>query len=1438
MKSLAHLAFPLRRQRGLALITVLSVMALMTLLIVAMLSISSTELKSAQTQFDGSRARQLSEVAVNLSIAQLRKATSQNSNNNGWETWASQPGLVRRFSTTGQTLEAYKLYSSSKLILREPGQIENQLLADSAPANWTEQPERYVDLNRPALRTNAAGNPVLLFPILDPRAQTGDTATTVGGFSYSEQTLAGGRLAGVKPTGGDSQRVPMPVEWLYVLKDGTLGSLNSENEFTGPVQPTAANPITGRIAFWTDDESAKLNINTASEPTPWAVPTFFHEKDASYARYQPVNGEYQRYPGHPATTALSPVLFPGLDPTVAQKESIYDIIPKVGPGGSRAGTKSYDDPDTAAVVLSAHRKERLYASLDELLLDENRRPNKLAGQNFSPELVQRSSFFLTANSRAPESNPFGQPKVAIWPVSYRGADYRTPFDQLIAHCSTLRTSTGQRAYVFQRGWADSLTEDVNQAENNALLVWLKELLERPVPGFASSGGDTFRAKYGDDAPQILVEIFDYVRGVNLHDGNLLKATDRFDGEGKAQNHMLGYAPGSARPTNFKTFTDPRFFGSDPDNPDAVAGLVERVGFPGHGQTTPSRWTSGSLSVQGIGRFPTITEAGLHFICAADNTDDPNNPFQSHYSFLGKPGGGSAPKKGGGASPADRWYSNFPPRPKPIPNATASNGDLSKYPLTAGFPYGPDTQHPGYKQENWNHQLEANTPLRPGFRRIQARLLFEFFVPALGYTILEPELTVRVKGLDGFKVNGKPLFPRSNEILWSSRRAIHNGNTRMGGYGMGVTAIQTQRFAPPRTPMPADVNWGNDNWELKPTSLPPGDELCVINYDLISNYVDVEVGPDGSLPMNITQATLELELWSGHYGRVVTKQETPAALVQQMEIPFPANTVRAPTLVRNTLPAPGVNNPGPDVEPVAYWTFYSRGCMGFSVDTLLRNSGVRPDDQRGRLWNSHVAPYAGRQRPTVPRKGSFFYGFDSPETGTLRTFRPRTTPAATAAELLQAEEREGCDVVQTVQIAHGDYRLTAAMPKVDAAQWAPHRHYGQRRLAHNFSKGVSDHLPGYDHGAATDKANRLAPDAEYPAHRAPDFPFTTASAQAHRYWDFDNGMGASRDGPFINKPDEGNLNIVAGGGVGYFSEANQHRTTEKDFYSPNRMIPSPVVLGSLPTGVKAGVPWRTLLFRPQNGHFGSSARFGGSNPPDHLFLEFFWMPVVEPYAISEPFSTAGKVNMNYQIFPFTHIRRATGMHAILAGETITAIPTADAQAYKEFPTAGNENAFWTTGQGKRWHYRVDIEKTLAQFEARFTQGKAFISPSEICDIHLIPDGAGVADASGMEAFWSTRRLTGDNTRERPYASIYPRLTTRSNTFKVHYIAQTLKKARNGSPAKVTDADKVSGEFRGSTLIERHLDPTQTNLPDFATNAAGRTLDHYHEFRVLRTQRFGF
>ena len=56
---------------------------------------------------------------------------------------------------------------------------------------------------------------------------------------------------------------------------------------------------------------------------------------------------------------------------------------------------------------------------------------------------------------------------------------------------------------------------------------------------------------------------------------------------------------------------------------------------------------------------------------------------------------------------------------------------------------------------------------------------------------------------------------------------------------------------------------------------------------------------------------------------------------------------------------------------------------------------------------------------------------------------------------------------------------------------------------------------------------------------------------------------------------------------------------------------------------------------------------------------------------------------------------------------------------------------------------------------------------------------------------------------------------------------------------TDGDSIVGEYRGSAIVERYLNPNQTGLPDFATTFPGdptSTVDNYVKYRVVNTHAF--
>jgi uncharacterized protein (TIGR02600 family) len=429
------------------------------------------------------------------------------------------------------------------------------------------------------------------------------------------------------------------------------------------------------------------------------------------------------------------------------------------------------------------------------------------------------------------------------------------------------------------------------------------------------------------------------------------------------------------------------------------------------------------------------------------------------------------------------------------------------------------------------------------------------------------------------------------------------------------------------------------------------------------------------------------------------------------------------------------------------------------------------------------------------------------------------------------------VVRSLVDRDGDWRLTMAKKLVDAsgaaeADMVVHPGYTDsgKKLVHSFMNAK------YSHGqTGADMGGKLVPDANYSKAFVPKVP---SNLTPDAGWDWDSSLPWARDGAYANKADEGNV-YVNGGSNPYYNAENTDTAKMFSYFTANRIITSPVMFGSLPTGVIEGISWRTLLFRPAP----SSVRTRDENgPKDYLMLDLFTMPVVEPYAISEPFSTAGKINMNYQIVPFNYIQRDTGVRAVLGSELIARVNKAYAKQtdnYNQAPLYKGQpgtNPPSIAGKAQNARLPVDLKETLKQFEDKFTSWDIFRSAAEICDIYLVPKGYTWPNFAA-DWYGEDFALVGDNVREKPYANVYPRLTTKSNSFTVHYTVQALK-APPTMPAGKWD-DKIGvvvGEYRGSTSLERFLDPNNPNIPDYAKKPNSPGLDNYYQWRVVASDAF--
>ena len=172
----------------------------------------------------------------------------------------------------------------------------------------------------------------------------------------------------------------------------------------------------------------------------------------------------------------------------------------------------------------------------------------------------------------------------------------------------------------------------------------------------------------------------------------------------------------------------------------------------------------------------------------------------------------------------------------------------------------------------------------------------------------------------------------------------------------------------------------------------------------------------------------------------------------------------------------------------------------------------------------------------------------------------------------------------------------------------------------------------------------------------------------------------------------------------------------------------------------------------------------------------------------------------------------------------AVPTGD-QLYK-------------AGVAGEYRFGVNIDETLQQFKEKFANGDIFKSASEICDLFIVPNDG--TTLSNMDGFWSNHRRTGENARERIYTTIYPRLTTRSNTYTVHFRVQALKKQRTSTSGTWTEGkDLITGEYRGATVIERFINP-DAEIPNYAKNpdsiSTFKTLDQFYKWRTIRNTQF--
>ncbi len=1316
---------------------VMSVIALVSALVIMFLTLSTRDRKTSESYRSGSDAKALSDMAVNLAMGQIRQATVSPLDPSQAVHWASQPGAIRTWQTDGNADKLFKLYSSSESIvdLSSPGNPPPWMNREEAVlSTWKSgdpvSSARFADMNEPI---SIQGGTDLIFPIADPRAKSQDG---VEGFE-----VKAGAADGTVTTSGLSARLPMPVEWFYILADGTVGTLGTDLRFV-PSQPgespaSSDNPIVGRIAYWTDDESSKVNLNTASEGIPWDTPRCVSKQDLKYATSQPVKNEVYRWPGHPATVCLSSIFFPNqiLTPEgdLEKLKAIYDLAPRVHYENHSNQLAGVFGPGTGGIKFDS---DRLYASIDEALFKMDRTENTLFTEaGIGREPLDRARFFLTVHSRAPELTVTGYPRISLWPVNALHTQQSmrvTPYDRAL-HFTTTLGGTDGREYGVQRqnpkSQVDEYTLTSPLQRNSQLAGYLEYLLHKNLPKYGLSLFDKYP---NTDSWFNVYRCLDFIRSTNLHDSTFLTQSRRVTPY--QENKIPGIASGCA-------FSE----------------IVGKTGVPA--------WVSQIQNYRIPGRDYTISEVALVFICVAHHrTDGTKTGPPEFFSSIG-------------------------------------------------------------------------TSLQPGEKAIQAALLFEGFCPDQGYVMVLPHLRLNLASqtLLNLRVNGKKLehnghsHAHTNLFEAWGEPPFSYGNTTPKGANRGNGTRRPDNW----------VGWGGSGGFHIFTS-PIAARDNVENAKLVSSRTGY---------------------FTKEFFRV--RETDPLRITASKDANGPeTNALELDLTVERTW--------------VIAWDARQRLRFRFPLPLVTPSPEIDPAQSDFWTWDN-------RMKNRAHKVLTEFYQ-------SARPYDQILLPA---------------DVVRSVVVAHGDYRLPDMWgrqsgrfndPSISNTEdyFSPHPGYhdSSKRQAHSLVPSGGD--AAYYANCEISKRS-LVPGSNYDPRITPDLPISPSTPLVggkdeyakgvHPTFlqtygrdmidpaitrDWNNGSGIAPDGAYTGKTDDGNQ-IRGGAGLPpyegnlppYFNkrwdDIAENLKSSNESAAPNRLINSAGIFGSFPSMPTSNVPWTTWLFRPDlsGGHIGalwnsysqrnslgnaySTRPFGPLPPPDHMMLDLFWMPAIAPYGISDRFSTAGKININYQILPFTWIERKTALHAALKSEEFLAIPSGSGATYKNPSQIPN---------APEWRHRIDAAKTLSQLDEVFRRGDAFASASEICEYFLIPKNRpdipgnrGPEIQTAMRDFWSRHNLTGDNSLERPYANLYAKLTARSNVFRVHTRAQVIRKARSTEPGTFDPSqDLVTGEYRAETVFERYLPPNAPSAapgatyPDIVTTPTAPPIDVFHRFRIIDHRRF--
>jgi hypothetical protein len=401
---------PARPPRGTALIMTVIILSLITVLVLGFADMVRNETITSSSHIDRGRAEIFASMGVDLVQGILQKETADPA-----RVWASRPGalIVPDESSSAPT----KLARQIDLHSGQPAS-EDQAGSPYAPAN----------LN---IETLADQNP--------------------------RTNLISDQLA--DPADPGAGPVKLRLKWIYVRRNGELDGAEV------PAPNLQANPLVGRFAYWTDDESSKISLNSAWKRNPVAG-------SGSQAAINPFS------PSHPTSINLTSIA--GFTPEMADRLHAF-ITP----------SHKYDDMDVSGGV------NRFFNSPME---------PRVLGADFVT-VLNAAKFDVTHYNHDPDTTFFNEPRIVL--TTQKKHARGRPYLDILKNPGTETTLGDDPGYLNRQGG-----EVIDRAKLEKVVQKLVGYLKR-TDWPMTHGSRSLQDKYfsGDKArlAQLALGIIEYVR---------------------------------------------------------------------------------------------------------------------------------------------------------------------------------------------------------------------------------------------------------------------------------------------------------------------------------------------------------------------------------------------------------------------------------------------------------------------------------------------------------------------------------------------------------------------------------------------------------------------------------------------------------------------------------------------------------------------------------------------------------------------------------------------------------------------------------------------------------------------------------------------------------------------------------------------------------------